>query len=84
MNIDNKRFVDLTWIDVKPHIKSLIIEIAGESNNHLAEDNDILNITEASELLNISVATIYTYTHKKLIPFYKTGKKLIFKMKSGK
>jgi len=79
MNIDNKRFVDLTWIDVKPHIKSLIIEIASESKNQVSDGKDILTISEASELLNLSIPTIYTYTHKKLIPFYKTGKKLMFK-----
>lgn len=41
-------------------------------------DADFLTIGQASEFLNIPVATLYDYTHKRKIPFNKIGKKLLF------
>lgn len=42
------------------------------------EPSDVLNITEASELLNLTVPTIYSKVSKKELPYAKRGKKLYF------
>jgi len=39
---------------------------------------DFLNIKEASKLLNIAPQTIYGYTSKRTIPFFKRSKRLYF------
>jgi len=39
---------------------------------------DILNVQEASKLLNLATATIYNKVNKKEIPHFKKGKKLYF------
>jgi excisionase family DNA binding protein len=40
---------------------------------------EYLNIDQASELLNLSKSAIYKRTMAGTLPFYKMGKKLIFK-----
>jgi excisionase family DNA binding protein len=42
-------------------------------------EDDILTIQEASGFLNLAVNTIYEKTAKRLIPFFKNGRKLYFK-----
>lgn len=41
-------------------------------------ESDLLNITEASEMLNLSVATIYSKVSRGELPYSKRGKKLYF------
>jgi excisionase family DNA binding protein len=41
--------------------------------------DDYLNALEASEFLRLSIATVYTMTSRRQIPFYKKGKKLYFR-----
>ena len=38
-----------------------------------------LNALEAAEFLRLSITTVYTMTSKRLIPFFKKGKKLYFR-----
>ena len=40
--------------------------------------NELMNITEASEYLNLAIATIYSMTSRKELPYCKRGKKLYF------
>lgn len=50
---------------------------------HLASDQprqpDFIGIDQASELLNLSKSAIYKRTMAGTLPFYKMGKKLIFR-----
>lgn len=39
---------------------------------------EYLSVSELSEYLKIPIKTIYQFTHKKVIPFSKIGKRLIF------
>ena len=40
-----------------------------------------LSLEETADYLNLSRNTVYSYTHRKLIPFYKLrGRKLYFKI----
>jgi excisionase family DNA binding protein len=45
----------------------------------LYRSDELLNINEVAEFLDESVQSIYSRTSKRTIPFYKKGKKLLFK-----
>lgn len=49
-----------------------------EQKNGSRKD-EFLNIQELSELIEESVPSIYTRTSQRTIPYYKKGKKLLFK-----
>ena len=42
-------------------------------------DSEILNADQAAEFLHLAKQTLYTMTCKRKIPFYKNGKKILFK-----
>ena len=42
------------------------------------EENDILNIDEAAELLKITKSTLYKLVHREAVPFKKVGGSLRF------
>ena len=60
--------------DKLEHLEKLIIRIS------IVEENkeEILNIQEASKLLNLSVSTIYSKVCKREIPVNKQGKRIYF------
>ena len=60
--------------DKLDHLEKLIIRISttNEDKEH------ILNIEEASKLLNLSVSTIYSKVSKREIPVNKQGKRIYF------
>jgi len=39
-----------------------------------------LNVMETSDYLGLKISTIYSYTSKKVIPFYKIRRKILFKV----
>ncbi|PZR19847.1 MAG: DNA-binding protein [Flavobacterium psychrophilum] len=60
--------------DKMDNIESLLLSL-----NHLPNAHDqILNISEAAALLNLSVATIYSKVSRNEIPVCKKGKRLYF------
>ncbi len=52
--------------------------IISEIRNKKSLDDYHFNVEEAARFLRIAVPTLYTYTSKRLIPFIKSGKKLMF------
>ncbi|MNF97717.1 Helix-turn-helix domain protein [compost metagenome] len=60
--------------DKLEHLEKLIIKIS------IVEENkdEVLNIQEASKLLNLSVSTIYSKVCKREIPVNKQGKRIYF------
>ncbi|SHG51166.1 transcriptional regulator, AlpA family [Flavobacterium sp. CF108] len=56
------------------HLEKLIINISTIKENK----DDLLNIEQASKLLNLSVSTIYSKVCKKEIPVNKQGKRIYF------
>lgn len=60
--------------DKLEYLEKLILRIS------LSEENkeELLNVEEASKLLNLSVATIYSKVCKREIPFNKKGKRIYF------
>lgn len=45
----------------------------------IVNDNEYLNVTQAAALLGVSTDTIYSWTMRKTIPFYKLGRLVRFK-----
>jgi excisionase family DNA binding protein len=49
------------------------------SNNQSLTDRPFMSIDEAADYLGLSKATLYQYTHQKVLDFYKVrGKKIYF------
>jgi excisionase family DNA binding protein len=40
--------------------------------------NKFLNMQETADTIKVSKATLYSYTHKRMIPYVKLGKKVVF------
>ena len=47
-------------------------------NRILTQSDDLLTINDAAELLDLSKATLYGYTHRGAIPFTRRNRKLYF------
>ncbi len=60
--------------DKLDHLEKLIARISITNE----DKEDILNIEEASKLLNLSVSTIYSKVSKREIPVNKQGKRIYF------
>lgn len=63
-------------------IESLLYDIKElqRSNSYPdIEREEILNVSQAAEVLNLATPSIYTLVSKRKIPHYKKGKKLYFK-----
>ena len=48
-------------------------------NNQLKESKEVLTVNEAAEFLNLETSYLYQLTSKRLVPFYRPGRKLYFK-----
>lgn len=57
------------------NIERLLQAQSGESKQ---DQNDLLVIKQAAELLNLSVPTLYGYVHERMIPHSKIKKRLYF------
>ena len=60
--------------DKLEHLEKLIIRISNVEENK----EEVLNIQEASKLLDLSVSTIYSKVGKREIPVNKQGKRIYF------
>lgn len=56
------------------YLEKLIVKISIKTE----DKEDILNIEEASKLLNLSISTIYSKVSKREIPVNKQGKRIYF------
>lgn len=63
------------FLTIMKEIKQVLTH-PGRQNS---DNNSLLTISQASELINLAKPTIYTLTSKGEIPFIKKGKKLYFK-----
>ena len=62
------------------NIETLLLDIKHQPNEAGQKqiNQDLLTIQQASELLNLSVATLYGYVHRSEIPVMKRSKRLYF------
>jgi excisionase family DNA binding protein len=44
------------------------------------KERELLTIDEAAEYMRLAKQTLYDYVHKKRVPYYKAGKKLLFRV----
>jgi excisionase family DNA binding protein len=59
-------------------VKKALNEAQSSTRDNRDEADDLLNVTQASKLLNISVQTLYTKSSKGELPTMKRGKRLYF------
>ncbi|KQO31348.1 DNA-binding protein [Flavobacterium sp. Leaf82] len=60
--------------DKLEHLEKLIVSISVVEESK----DELLNVEQASKLLNLSIATIYSKVSKKEIPVNKKGKRIYF------
>lgn len=58
---------------------SLVRALADSSQSTHTVSNELMNVLEASAFLNLSKQTLYGFTSRHEIPFFKRGKKLYFR-----
>jgi len=63
-------------IEILNRIDEKLNDILGQS---IASGKEIIDIEEASKLLNLSKYSLYSFTSKNLLPHYKFGRKIFFK-----
>jgi excisionase family DNA binding protein len=64
---------------VKASVKDAIQKAQSIWQTSQEDKDEILNATQAAKLLNIAKPTLYSKTSKQEIPFFKRGKKLLFR-----
>jgi len=57
------------------HIEAMLMNIQSEKQQ---DDAKLMNIAEAANYLNVTVASLYSMTSRRLIPFNKPGRRLYF------
>jgi excisionase family DNA binding protein len=60
-------------------ITKILERIEKIMTDHHRENKEILTVNEAAEFLNLETSYVYQLTSKRLIPFYRPGRKLYFK-----
>ena len=75
--MENIVLTSLTTSELKVLIQETLEKFFTETKSD-SEDNDLISIAEASQLLNLSPNTIYGFTSRREIPYLKRGKKLYF------
>lgn len=63
---------------IQSSIRTVLKENTSEFSNHVIKQERLLTIHEASEFLNLTVATIYCKVSKRELPFMKRSKRLYF------
>lgn len=77
--MENIVLISISKIELESLIEKSIRRVLSESiTGNINESDVMLSIKEASQLLKVSVPTIYHYTSARLIPFFKRGKRLYF------
>lgn len=69
----------MTKEEFKSLLKATITEVLSQIKNEGKDEDQLLNVKEASLFLGLAVATLYEKTSERLIPHYKQGKKIVFK-----
>ncbi len=63
-------------------IESMLLDIKQQRTDNTiskkVDEDEVLNVKQASELLDLAVPTIYSLTSNRILPHSKRGKKLYF------
>lgn len=66
--------------ELKAVIKEAVQEVLVEKGLVKNGEDDLIDVEAAAKLLNLASATIYEKTSKRILPHYKKGKKIVFKV----
>ncbi len=74
-------FVNKILEQIKTTIRETIIEVLnqGQITNEPENDDELISIIDAANLLKVSVPTIHNWKRVGIIPSYKKGRKVYFK-----
>lgn len=66
--------------ELKALIKEAVEEVLLEKGIVKTDDDNLIDVDAAAKLLNLAKATVYEKTSLKILPHYKKGKKVVFKV----
>lgn len=71
------------FISIIERLEDLDVKLSrllqAQETHGLYRSDELMNINEVAKFLDESIQSIYSRTSKRTIPFYKKGKKLLFK-----
>lgn len=70
--------LSISKVELEKLIENAVLRVIGKSQKSEVENNSFLDIHEASKLLKLAPQTLYGLTSKRLIPFIKKRRKLLF------
>lgn len=79
--MENVVFTQLTIQEIRSMLREEVRQALKECSPQIIEsefDNGLMNIQETAQMLNLAVPSIYGLVHRRVIPYIKRGKKLIF------
>lgn len=79
METNAMRVIDMREADLERIVRKVFVEMASEYNNLSEQNEGFIDITAAAKLLKISKVSIYRRVRSKSIPFFREGRKLVFK-----
>ena len=72
-----EKIIVTTQGELENLIQSTVRQVLSEQTPNTSESvNDILSVEQAGKFLNLAKQTLYGFTSKNEIPFFKRGKKL--------
>jgi excisionase family DNA binding protein len=77
--MENIVLISISKTELESLIEKSVRRVLSESSTGKINEGDVmLTVKEASQLLKLSVPTIYHFTSTRLIPYFKRGKRLYF------
>lgn len=80
--LNDKRLIDLTVSDLEPIIYSMMKKALNNKDpvTAIIDGDTFIDINEASLFIKLSKPSIYRLVGNRNIPFYRSGRKLLFKV----
>lgn len=79
METNAMRVIDMREADFERIVRKVFAEMTSETNNPSKQNEGFIDVTAAAKLLKISKVSIYRLVRAKSIPFFRAGRKLVFK-----
>jgi len=77
--MENIVLISISKTELESLIEKSVRKVLSESpTGNIKQGDAMLSVKEASQLLKLSVPTIYHFTSTRSIPFFKRGKRLYF------
>ncbi len=71
-------FTGITVDEIAEVLLQHILPVLNQTKKEVKDEDELLTIEQVADFLKLKVSTIYGYTQRAEIPFFKRGKRLYF------